>query len=107
MIGTSADREQFQIAVVLETDGAIGKASGKVSPHADLETKLFVVVSGLSEVTNSDTDMIDAPSVPDKSLSGRLGIVRAWERCDLSRQYDGREKEPRKICVDRHIPSVW
>jgi hypothetical protein len=45
-------------------------------PPADLETKLFVVVLGLSEVlTNSDTDMIDAPPSPDKSPSGRLGIV--------------------------------
>jgi hypothetical protein len=73
----SAEREQFEIGVSLETDAAIGKTSGKVATLADFETKLFVVVLGLGKVTDSNTDVIDTPPLPDKSLgwSGRAGVA--------------------------------
>src|SRR5271165_1184532 len=60
----SADREQFEIAVVLEADDGIGETSGEMAALANCEPKLFVVVLGLGEVTNSNADVIDAPPCP-------------------------------------------
>ena len=61
--------------------------AGKVFAAGDLETKPFVIVSGLSEVTDRYTDVIDAPPLPENGRGRLLDIVRArgGRRCGLSR----------------------
>jgi len=65
----------------LETYDGIGNTIGEVSTLADFETKLFVIVLGLGEVTYSNPDVIDAPPLPEKS--------RGRRRCGLSRKWQG------------------
>jgi len=67
----SADREQFEVAVFFERDDGIGNTSGEVATLANLEPKLFVVALGLGEVTDSHADVIDAPTLPEKSARRR------------------------------------
>ena len=90
---TATDCQQFEIAVIWKTDDAIRKASGKVATLADFEPQPFIIVLGLSEVANSDPDVIDAPPLPEKGLDRRLTIVRlrARRRRRLRSYMQGRE----------------
>ena len=83
----SIDPEQFEEAVVLQVDMRIEFPSGKVFAARDFEPKPFVIVLGLSVVTHCDTDVIDAPTLPENGLGGHLDIVRVrgGRRCGLSR----------------------
>ncbi|MGA2482923.1 MAG: hypothetical protein ABSF92_07395 [Candidatus Acidiferrales bacterium] len=49
---------------------------------ANFEPKLFVVVLGSGEVTHSNTDVINAPALPEKSLGGSgRGLSRYRDGC--------------------------
>jgi hypothetical protein len=74
------DCKQFEVAVFLERDDGIENTSGNVATLADFEPKLFVVVLGLGHVTDSHADVIDAPPLPEKSLSGSgRGLRGEWQ----------------------------